>query len=183
MDNSSGGGIPTQPSSDSRATEPQFTVPVPAYTNPTQTLPVTAPPPTGEPWRGDIPVPQASPAVESAPSMPYAGRALPAEGPSDAESLRNLALVLLGVSLGFWVFVVIRMISLIVEAGASDRLLIETIDQTSVETLAAALLAVLALASAVASRVVAGRGASNPLVWSTGAVAAGTVVTAIWRLI
>ncbi len=183
MDNSSGGGIPTQPSSDPRAAEPQFTVPIPASTHPTQALPISAPPPTGESWRGDIPVPQAAPGVGSAPTTPYAASPLPAEGPSDAESLRNLALVLLGVAVGFWVFVGIRMISVIVEAGASNRLLIETIDQTSVETVAAALISVLALVSAIASRVVAGRGASNPLVWSAGAIAAVTVITAIWRLI
>jgi threonine dehydrogenase-like Zn-dependent dehydrogenase len=115
--------------------------------------------------------------------MAYAASPLPAEGPSDAESLRNLALVLLGIAVGFWVFVAIRMMAEIVEVGASSRLLIETIDRTAVETVAAALISVLAVASAVASRMAAGRGASTGLVWGAGALATGTVVAAIWRLI
>jgi hypothetical protein len=92
-------------------------------------------------------------------------------------------LVLLGITVGFWVLVGIRMLARIVEVGPSSRLLIETIDQTAVETVAAALISVLAVASAVASRVAAGRGASAGLVWGTAALAAGTVVAAIWRLI
>lgn len=182
MDNSSGGGTPTQPSSDSRTSEPQFTVPVPMYTHPTQELPVTAPAPTGGQWWDEVSVPQPATPVQEGPVIPYAASPLPAEGPSDAESLRNLALVLLGVAMGFWVFVGIRMVSVVVEAGASDRLLIDSIDRTSAETVTAALIAVLAFGSAIASRLVSGRGAPNPLVWASGAVALGTVVAAIWRL-
>jgi threonine dehydrogenase-like Zn-dependent dehydrogenase len=115
--------------------------------------------------------------------MMYAASPLPAVRPSDAESLRNLALVLLGVAVGFWVFVGIRMTARIVEVGTSSRLLIETIDQSAVETVAAALFSVLAVGSAVASRMASGRGASAGLVWGTGALAAATVVAAIWRLI
>jgi hypothetical protein len=115
--------------------------------------------------------------------MTYAASPLPAETPSDAESLRNLALVLLGITVGFWVFVGIRILAKVVEAGPSSRLLIDTIDQTAVETVAAALISVLAAASAVASRIAAGRGASAGLVWGTGALAAGTVMVTIWRLI
>lgn len=163
--------------------EPQFTVPVPTQSTSTQPLPVNAPPPTGAPWHGEIPAPAPAHPVELSHTMAYAASPLPAEGPSDAESLRNLALVLLGIAVGFWVFVAIRMMAEIVEVGASSRLLIETIDRTAVETVAAALISVLAVASAVASRMAAGRGASTGLVWGAGALATGTVVAAIWRLI
>ncbi len=97
--------------------------------------------------------------------------------------MRNLALVLFGVAVGFWVFVVIRMLARIVEVGGSPRLLIETIDQTSVETVAAALISIFALASAMVSRAVAGRGASIPFIWTTGVLAVATVAATVWRLV
>ena len=186
MDNSSP-GTPARPrstaASDPGAPEAQFTVPVPTYSTPTQSLPLQAPPPTGARWHPEIPAPQPAHPVEASTTIAYAASPLPAEGPSDAESLRNLAHVVLGIALGFWVLVGIRMLARIVELGPSSRLLIETIDQTAVETVAAALISVLAVVSAVASRVAAGRGASAGLVWGTAALAAGTVVAAIWRLI
>lgn len=191
MDNSSGGGTPARPRptavSDPAAPEAQFTVPVPTYSTPTQSRPLQSrplqsPPPTGTPWHPAVPAPQPAHPVESSTTIAYAASPPPAEGPSDAESLRNLAHVLLGIALGFWVLVGIRMLARLVELGPSSRLLIETIDQTAVETVAAALISVLAVASAVASRVAAGRGASAGLVWGAAALAACTVVAAIWRL-
>lgn len=187
MDNSSGGGTPTQPPAPAApppgAPHPQFTVPVPTYSTPTQSLPMTGPSPTEGPHGAQVPVPEPAERAGQASTMAYAASPLPAEGPSDAESLRNLALVLFGVAAGFWVFVVIRMMARIVEVGGSSRLLIETIDQTSVETVTAALISVFALASALVSRVVAGRGASIPFVWTAGVLALVTVAATVWRLV
>jgi hypothetical protein len=117
------------------------------------------------------------------PDDPYAANALAGQGPSDAESLRNLTLVLLGVVAGFWLMVAIRILAYLVERGPTERLLIETIDTTSAETVIAALVAVLAAASALASRVVSGLRVGGLLVWSTTAVAVATIATAVWRLV
>lgn len=187
MDNSSGGGTPTQPSAPvgppPGAAQPQFTVPVPTYSSPTQPLPVAGPAAADGPNGAQVPVPEPAERAAQASTMAYAASPLPAEGPSDAESLRNLALVLFGVAVGFWVFVVIRLMARIVEVGGSPRLLIETIDQTSVETVTAALISIFALASAVVSRAVAGRGASIPFIWTTGVLAVATVAATVWRLV
>jgi hypothetical protein len=92
-------------------------------------------------------------------------------------------LVLLGIVIGFWVFVGIRILTHLVDVGVSDRLLIETIDQTSVETVAAAIIAVLTVAAAGASQALAGRRLTTPLVWGTGVLAVITIVTAVWRVV
>ena len=185
MDNSSGGGTPTPPSSSppepasppvpvaaSEPIEPQFTVPVPAYSTPTQSIPVTPPPASSGPW----------PAILE-PDDPYAANALAGQGPSDAESLRNLTLVLLGVVVGFWLMVAIRILAYLVDSGPTERLLIETIDTTSAETVIAALVAVLAAAGALSSRIVSGLRVGGLLVWSTAALAVATIATAVWRLV
>jgi hypothetical protein len=117
------------------------------------------------------------------PDDPYAASALAGQAPSDAESLRNLALVLLGVVVGYWLMVAIRILAHLLEVGPTDRLLIETIDATSAETVIAALVAVLALASALASRIVSGLRVGGPLVWGTAALGAVTIATAVWRLV
>jgi hypothetical protein len=117
------------------------------------------------------------------PDDPYAANALARQTPSDSESLRNLTLVLLGVVVGFWLMVGIRILTYLVETGPTARLLIETIDTTSAETVIAALVAVLAVASALASRIVSGLRGGGLLVWSTAALALATLTTAIWRLV
>lgn len=184
MDKSSGGGSPpSPPSPGSDPAEQLFTVPVPTYSTPTQSIPLTTSPPPGTgPWATGSPslAPAGNGTVYAS---PYAVSSLPAQGPSDAESLRTLSLVLLGVVIGFWVLVGIRILSHVVDVGASDRLLIETIDRTSVETVAAAIISVLAVGAAAASQRLATRRLSTPLVWGTGALAVVTVATAIWRVI
>lgn len=89
----------------------------------------------------------------------------------------------MGVAIGFWVFVGIRMLNHLVEVGVTSRLLIETIDRTFVETIAAALVAVLAAAAAIASRTLAHGTRNTPLVWAASALALATLVTAVWRVI
>ncbi|HEU5144677.1 MAG TPA: hypothetical protein VFT81_05825 [Dermatophilaceae bacterium] len=160
------------PADESEPIEPQFTVPVPAYSTPTQSIPVPPPPPPPGQWMAEL-----------EPDDPYAANALARQGPSDAESLRNLTLVLLGVVMGFWLMVGIRILAHLVESGPTDRLLIETIDTTSAETVIAALVAILAVASALASRIVSGLRAGGPLLWSTVALTVATLATAVWRLV
>lgn len=205
MDNSSGGGTPAPPpSSASGATpdvhseapaeppsapvesteEPQFTVPVPTYSPPTQALPLTAaPPPVPAPWTAAsvYPPPTGAPLGQAA--TPYAAYSLARQAPSDADSLRNLGLVLLGVVIGFWLFVLIRITAYVVEVGATDRILIETIDAVSGETVTAALVSILAVASITASRISDKRRPGGPLLWSTAALAVITITTAVWRLV
>lgn len=185
MENSSGGGSPASqplpPTAGSEREEQQFTVPVPTYSTPTQSIPLPTPQPGTGPWSAG-PTASAPPFTET-PAEPYAVSSLPAQGPSDAESLRTLSLVLLGIVIGFWVFVGIRILNHLVDVGVSDRLLIETIDQTSVETVAAAIIAVLTVAAAGASQALAGRRLTTPLVWGTGVLAVITIVTAVWRVV
>lgn len=185
MDNSSGGGSPASPPLPSAAgsehDEQQFTVPIPTYSTPTQSIPLPIPRFGIGPWSAGSTAP-AQPSTET-PAAPYAVSSLPAQGPSDAESLRTMSLVLLGVVIGFWVFVGIRILTHLVDVGASDRLLIETIDQSSVETVAAAIIAVLTVAAAGASQVLAGRRLNTPLVWGTGVLAIITIITAVWRVV
>ena len=210
MDNSSGGGIPAQPPSppeetpeiegdaardrseassaqpaddaSERPTElEQFTVPVPAYSAPTQALPVAAPP-SQTPWgaASAYPPPGGAPLV---PANPYAVESVARQAPSDADSLRNLGLVLLGVVIGFWLFVVIRIVAYLLDVGPTARLLIDTIDAVSVETIGAALVSVLAVASVVASRAADRRRLGGPLLWSTAIFAIITITAAVWRVI
>lgn len=212
MDNSSGGGIPTQPpsrppegpaetegeaaegQSEGAAPPPavgaaerpaqleQFTVPVPVSSAPTQALPVAEPPSPQTQWpsASAYPPPTGAPA---APVYPYAVESVARQAPSDADSLRNLGLVLLGVVIGFWLFVVIRIVAYLMEVGPTDRILISTIDAVSVETIGAALVSVLAVASFAASRVAGRRRLGGPLLWSSAILAAITVTAAVWRVI
>lgn len=189
MDNPSGGGIPTQPPSsqmnrpDVASDEPEFTVPVPTSA-PTQALPAMPPPPPPPgPWTGAPAAPPHAPASVGMPPTPYAAAPLAPQGPSDADSLRNLGLVLLGVVIGFWLFVLIRLAAYAMEVGTTDRMLIETIDMVSVETVAAALVSILAVASIIGSQLMDRRRRSGPLLWSAILLAVVTLATTVWRLV
>lgn len=190
MDNPSGGGTPTQPPSpqvdapEAASDERQFTVPVPRYSAPTQALPTMPPPPPPPgPWAAAPVSPPHAAAPMGATPTPYAAAPLAPQAPSDADSLRNLGLVLLGVVIGFWLFVLIRLAAYAMEVGTTDRMLIETIDMVSVETVAAALVSILAVASIIGSQVMDRRRRSGPLLWSAIVLAVVTLATAVWRLI
>ena len=155
----------------------QYTVPVPAppSASPTQALPVA------EPTR-ELPVPTAP-----LPPNPYAGgSALPAAaGPSGVDPsvdplIGKIGVALFWVVVGWWTFVVIRVLGYLTRSGVTDTILIRTIDRGAEETVVAAALAVLAALLLLLGR---GRAGRSPLGWASLVLAVLTAAVAVWRLL
>ena len=194
--------VPARGSRRSAAAQPAPAAPSPSGNG--GAAPAPMPPPSGPPLAtaspagGPRPTPGYAPWSTPAPSVaapapaaPVAavtagpGQASPSarEEPSDAVSLWNLGLVLLGLTVGYWFFAGIRFLSYLVEVGVTDRIVDETIDMVSVETVAAAVVSVLAAVCLGLSRQKRDRpGGGGAFVWSIG-LAVLTVLTAVWRLV
>jgi hypothetical protein len=136
-----------------------------------------------------VPVP-AGPAAPPAPPNPYAGRpawpadpARPAARTADPTAdplLEQLGVALFWIAVGWWVFVLLRVLGEFTRHGMTDTILIRTIDDGPEETVVAAVLSVLAAALLLLGR---GRGGRTPLGWSSLGLAVATVSVAVWRLV
>jgi hypothetical protein len=163
-------------SSGSPAPEEQFTVPVPNMaTAPTRAIPVF------EPTR-ELPVPP----------NPYAGQPIwpgtaapsgPAERAGDENVdplLGQIGVALFWITVGWWVFFLVRALGYLTRNGLTDTILIRTIDLGAEETVVAAVLSVLAALLLLLGR---GRAGRSPLGWSSLVLAVLTVGIAVWRLL
>ena len=155
----------------------QFTVPVPAG-------PATQAIPRPEPTR-ELPV---APPV---PPNPYAGQPVwPADAtgrPASAAAdpgvdplLGQIGLALFWVTVGWWVFVLVRLLGWFTRYGLTDTILIRTIDRGAEETVVAAVLSVLAALLLLLGR---GRRGRDVLGGASLALAVVTVAVAVWRVV
>jgi len=189
-------------STGSTAPDEQFTVPVPnvprgpgagaagpttpAATAPTQAIPVFEPTrelPTADPsW----PSPQSS--APPVPPNPYAGQPVWPAAPSPSRAtdetvdplLGQIGVALFWITVGWWLFVLIRIVGFLTRHGVTDTILIRTIDLGAEETLVAAALSVLAALLLLLGR---GRAGRSSLGWAALALAVVTVGVAVWRLL
>lgn len=181
MDNGSG-NVPTPSTPAGPDADVQFTVPVPRPGDSQPEPPVPSPP-----------VPQSNPYVPSSPPMstvpipttsPYAAEPgwapTPAPGVTEVDPLlTTIGVALFWITVGWWLFVVVRVLGLLARYGASDRMLIETIDRFPEETVIAAVVSVLAALVLMFGR---GRSGRDVLGWSAVVLAAVTVGVAVWRV-
>lgn len=170
-------------SSGSAAPEQQFTVPVPNLPRgeagraaaPTQAIPVF------EPTR-ELPVPPnpyaGQPVWPGPPATPW-----PAAQPVDEgvdPLLGQIGIALFWITVGWWVFFLIRVLGFLTRHGLTDTILIRTIDLGAEETIVAAVLSVLAALLLLLGR---GRAGRSPLGWASLALAVVTVGVTVWRLL
>lgn len=168
----------------------QFVVPLP-----TQALPVAEPTrelPIATATTQALPVPPVSPVAPS----PYAVQpgwwpppsaaapttsAPPAWADREVDPLiGQLGVALFWISVGWWLFFVVRLLGRIARVGFGDTLAIRAIDAGAEETVVAAVLSVLAALLLLLGR---GRAGRSPLGWTALALAVATVVVTIWRLV
>ena len=167
----------------------QFTVPVPNLPPPpTAAAPTPAPTaaptqaiPVFEPTR-ELPVPPnphaGQPVWPGTPVTPApAGRAV---DESVDPLLGQIGVALFWITVGWWLFFLIRVLGFLTRSGLTDTILIRTIDLGAEETVVAAVLSVLAALLLLLGR---GRAGRSPLGWSALALAVVTVGVAIWRLL
>jgi hypothetical protein len=180
----------------------QFTVPVPnvprgpgagaagpttpAAAAPTQAIPVFEP--TRELPTADPSWPAPPPSAPPVPPNPYAGQpvwsASPTPGRVTDETvdplLGQIGVALFWITVGWWLFVLIRVLGFLTRNGLTDTILIRTIDLGAEETVVAAVLSVLAALLLLLGR---GRSGRSPLGWASLALAVVTVGVAVWRLL
>lgn len=180
----------------------QFTVPVPnvprgpgagpagpttpAAAAPTQAIPVFEP--TRELPTADPSWPSPPPSAPPVPPNPYAGQPVwpvtPGPGPATDETvdplLGQIGAALFWITVGWWLFVLIRLLGFLTRNGLTDTILIRTIDLGAEETVVAAVLSVVAALLLLLGR---GRSGRSPLGWSALALAVVTVGVAVWRLL
>jgi hypothetical protein len=94
--------------------------------------------------------------------------------------LGQIGVALFWITVGWWVFVLIRLLGYLTRNGLTDTILIRTIDLGAEETVVAAVLSVLAALLLLVGR---GRAGRSPLGWSSLALAVVTVGIAVWRLL
>jgi hypothetical protein len=180
----------------------QFTVPVPnvprgpgagaagpttpAAAAPTQAIPVFEP--TRELPTADPSWPSPQPPAPPVPPNPYAGQPVwPAtSAPSRVTDetvdplLGQIGVALFWITVGWWLFFLIRLLGFMTRHGVTDTILIRTIDLGAEETVVAAALSVLAALLLLFGR---GRSGRSPLGWAALALAVVTVGVAVWRLL
>lgn len=179
------GSAPDPTTSARPPSDEMFTVPVPRWDREpaepaeapgpgvTQTIPHA--PASGAPVT-TVPIPT---------SVPYAVEPARVTPPGSAEPEVDPLLGAIGVALfwmtvGWWVFVLVRILGRLARDGVSDRLLIETVDRYVEETIIAAILSVLAALLLLLGR---GRSGRDALGWSALALAVVTVAVAVWRVL
>ncbi|WP_028785224.1 hypothetical protein [Terracoccus sp. 273MFTsu3.1] len=180
----------------------QFTVPVPhvprgpgagaagpttpAAAAPTQAIPVFEP--TRELPTADPSWPAPAPTAPPVPPNPYAGQPVWPATPSPSRAadetvdplLGQIGVALFWITVGWWLFVLIRVLGFLTRHGVTDTILIRTIDLGAEETVVAAVLSVLAALLLLLGR---GRAGRSPLGWASLALAVVTVGVAVWRLL
>ncbi|WP_374971286.1 hypothetical protein [Terrabacter sp. BE26] len=168
----------------------EFTVPVPPISRPsraTQALPVldhTRELPVADPgWASAA-------ASTPTPTNPYAGQPVwPAPVPSRTGGrtttaaadplIAQVGVALFWVAVGWWGFVVIRLLGHLSRFGVTDTMLIRTIDRGAEETIVAAGVSVLAAVLLVS----VDRTRRAPLTIASVVLALVTVGTAVWRVL
>ncbi|WP_030197159.1 hypothetical protein [Terrabacter tumescens] len=176
----------------------QFTVPVPNVQRgpaPTQAIPVFDPTrelpvavPSAQPTASSPAVPPV-PSGPPVPPNPYAGQPVwPGTPGTNARVagedvdplLGQIGVALFWVTVGWWLFFLIRVLGYLTRYGLTDTILIRTIDLGAEETVVAAVLSVLAALLLLLGR---GRAGRSALGWSSLALAVVTVGVAVWRLL
>jgi hypothetical protein len=94
--------------------------------------------------------------------------------------LGQVGVALFWVTVGWWLFFVVRMLGRMVRVGFDDTIVIRTIDLGPEETLVAAVLSVLAALLLLLGR---GRAGRSPLGWASLVLAVLTVGVTVWRLL
>ena len=94
--------------------------------------------------------------------------------------LEQVGVALFWITVGWWVFVLVRVLGYFVRFGGASTILIRTIDLGAEETIIAAVLSVLAALLLLFGRGARGR---SPLGYASGALAVVTVAVAVWRLL
>lgn len=167
-----GEGVPTGLPASTPAAAPTQAIPV---FDSTRELPVPPNPYAGAPvWPG-TPAPL-TPAAQAAPLTPAAQ-------PFDEHVdplLGEIGVALFWITVGWWVFFLIRVLGFLTRNGLTDTILIRTIDLGAEETIVAAVLSVLAALLLLLGR---GRAGRSPLGWASLALAVVTVGIAVWRLL
>ncbi|MFM6850648.1 MAG: hypothetical protein ACKOVB_16270 [Terrabacter sp.] len=176
------------------APDEQFVVPLPTQAlpvaEPTRELPVATPAPVQSATPPVVP-PIAPPTTPS----PYAVQpgwwpppsgAAPSAATTPARTdptvdplIGQLGAALFWVTVGWWLFFVVRLVGRIARVGFDDTLVIRSIDMGAEETVGAAVLSVLA-ALLLLGR---GRAGRTPLGWASLVLALLTVVITVWRLL
>ncbi|MEW1952019.1 hypothetical protein [Terrabacter sp. NPDC080008] len=140
-----------------------------------------------------VPVPQpahAAAATAPAPANPYAGQPVwPAPAPSqvggraaqaaDDPLIAQVGIALFWIAVGWWAFVVIRLLGYLSRFGVTDTMLIRTVDRGAEETIVAAVVAVFAAVLLVTTD----RTRRAPLTIASLVVAVATVGIAVWRVL
>lgn len=188
----------------SQGPDEQFTVPVPqpsrAAAGATQALPVvehTRELAVAEPAWATPPAAAGhvdAPATAPPPTNPYAGQPVwPAPVPSRGQSpsgwgtaqaaddplISQVGIALFWVTVGWWGFLLVRILGYLSRFGAADTLLIRTIDRGAEEPIVAAGVSVLAAVLLVS----VDRGRRSPLAIASVALALATVGIAVWRVL
>lgn len=175
----------------------QFVVPLPTQTLPvaqqTRELPTTAAAPTvAVPAEASAPFPPSGPPTAPSPYAvqpgwwpPPAGVAATGTPPTGAERavdplVGQVGAALFWVTVGWWLFFVVRLLGRIVRVGFGDTLVIRAIDVGAEETVVAAVLSVAAALLLLLGR---GRAGRSPLGWASLVLAVLTVVITVWRLL
>ncbi|WP_207556099.1 hypothetical protein, partial [Intrasporangium flavum] len=94
--------------------------------------------------------------------------------------LGQIGVALFWVTVGWWVFVLVRLLGWFTRYGLTDTILIRTIDRGAEETVVAAVLSVLAALLLLLGR---GRRGRDLLGWASLALAVVTVAVAVWRVV
>ena len=93
--------------------------------------------------------------------------------------LGQIGVALFWMTVGWWMFVLTRVVGYLTRYGASDTVFIRTIDLGPEETVLAVVLSVFAAVLLLFGR---GRAGRSPLGWAAAGLAVVTVGTAVWRL-
>jgi hypothetical protein len=174
-----------RPDPTAPAAEPEFTVPLPRasdtqalpHPEPTRELPAVPPSPGAGALRRDA----AQPAWPAGPDGGMVGLASGSRADGDVDPLlEQIGVALFWITVGWWVFVLVRVLGYFVRFGGDSTILIRTIDLGAEETIIAAVLSVLAALLLLFGRGTRGR---SPLGYASGALAVVTVAVAVWRLL
>ncbi len=153
----------------------QFNVPLPPTTTtqeipqqePTRSLPVASP----NPYAGQ-------PGSYAAQPFPYA--AAPDSREQVDPLLEKVGVALFWITVGWWVFFLVRVLGYFVRFGGDATIIIRTIDRGAEETVIAAVLSVLAALLLLFGRGSKGR---SPLGYAAGVLALLTIAVAVWRIL
>ena len=168
---------PTEPLAQPESS-PEFTVPLP-QAGETQAIPEreptrVLPPPSTNPYAGQ-PVWPSTPAGGSVATTTT-------QAPDELVDplLGQIGVALFWITVGWWVFFLVRLLGYFVRFGGDGTIVIRTIDLGAEETILAAVLSVIAAVLLLFGRGSRGR---SPLGYASAALAIVTVGVAVWRIL